>query len=908
MSTPYWMRDVSRTVAIAAFAILWSFEPALAQQRSLSGRVVSAATGRGVVDVQVVAHDSAGRTGARAQSGEDGGFVLRGLAAGVYDVTANRLGYLAASRDAVLRVGDGASSELVITLTPVPTQLSTVVVSATRTRDTLMSVPADVQEVTAAQIASRPTLTPTEQLRWLPGVDYAGNGLMQANVVGRGFNNIFSSSMLTLTDYRYAFLPSLHLNSPWVMPTPGEDVDRVEVLLGPAAALYGPNSANGVIHVITKSPWELQGTTFSMSAGGHAANASGPGEGIWRAALRHGGVIGSRFGYKVTGQYFSGQDWRESDSAEVRARRAAIAGGARPDTLRIGQRDFASRRWSLELRADYRPNDSGVLTLEGGRTHTGSLIELTPLGASQVHDWQYDFYQARYQDGRFFAQAFLNSSNAGGTYFLRTGEPVVDDSRMYAIQVQHGIALDAREILSYGVDFQHTEPRTGGTVNGRNEKDDGLTELGGYLHSETHLTPAWDLFAAARVDKSDRSGHASFSPRLALVFHPTRQQSLRLTWNRAFNSPSTTNLFLDVLAGHLGPLPFDVRAVGMPADGLPFRRDANGGVDGLYMRSPFAPDPRAALPADATMMWSAIVQLMKARGVDLGAIPAPGTADVGTVLRTLDPMSGAFTDVAATDVRSLSPLKENGTNTIEFGYKGFLGDRLQVTADVYWERKVNFVSALTIETPNVFYDPEQLGAYLEKFMPQAQAQALATAIGGIPGSAQATGIPVGTVSPEGKIAGSPDVLLTYRNFGKLDRWGSDVGIEARLLDPLSLLATYSWTSKNLFPRSETGGLADINLNAPENKGSVGLRYGDESTPLTAEARVRFVDGFPMQSGDYVGRVSSYTVGDASIAYRLRSRNVILSLSAQNIFNNLHREFVGAPRLGRLVYVQTQYTF
>lgn len=908
MSTRFWIRVLPRTVAIAGLAVLWSFEPVPAQQESLGGRVLSAATGIGVADVQVVARDSAGRTRARAQSGEDGRFVLRGLAAGDYDVTANRLGYLAATRDATVRAGDGASDELVITLAPVPTQLETIVVSATRSRDTLMSVPADVQEVTASQIASRPTLTPTEQLRWLPGVDYAGNGLMQANVVGRGFNNVFTASMLTLTDYRYAFLPSLHLNSPWVMPTPGEDVDRVEVLLGPAAALYGPNSANGVIHIITKSPWQLQGTTLSLSAGDHAGNTSGPGEGIWRAALRHAGVIGSRFGYKVTAQYFSGQDWREYDSVEVGARLAAIADGARADTLHIGQRDFASRRWAFQLRADYRPNDSGVLTLEGGRTQAGSLIELTPLGASQVHDWQSDFYQARYQDGRFFAQAFLNSSNAGGTYFLRTGEPVVDDSRMYAVQVQHGVALGAREVLSYGMDFQHTEPRTGGTVDGRNEDDDGLTELGGYLHSETRLAPTWDLFAAARVDKSYRSGHTSFSPRLALVFHPTRQQSLRLTWNRAFNSPSTTNLFLDILAGHLGPLPFDIRAVGMPADGMPFRRDANGGVGGLYMRSPFASDPHAALPADATVMWGAIVQLMKAQGVDLSAIPAPGASDVGTVLRTLDPSNGTFTDVSATDVRSLSPLKENGTNTIELGYKGFLGDRVQVTADVYWERKENFVSALTIETPNVFYDPAQLGAYLAKFMPQAQAQALATAIGGVSGSKQATGIPVGTVSPEGAIAGSPDVLLTFRNFGKLDRWGSDIGVEARLLDPLSLLATYSWTNKNLFPRSETGGLADINLNAPENKGSVGLRYGDESTPLSAEARVRFVEGFPMQSGDYVGHVSSYTVADASLAYRLRSRNVTFSLSAQNLFDNLHREFVGAPRLGRLVYVQTQYTF
>ncbi|HEX5436111.1 MAG TPA: TonB-dependent receptor [Gemmatimonadaceae bacterium] len=908
MSAHRWTRDAARIVAIAGLAMLWGVEAVQAQQDSVGGRVISAATHTGLVDVQVVARDSTGRVLARAQSGGDGSFVLRGLLPGARRISANRVGYVSASRDIEPRADYGASNDVVITMTPLPTQLDAVVVSATRTQDAEIAVPADVQEVTAAQMAARPTVTPTEQLRWVPGVDYAGNGLMQANVTARGFNNIFSSSMLTLTDYRYAFLPSLHLNSPWVMSAPGEDVERLEVLLGPAAALYGPNTANGVIHTITKSPWDLQGTTLSISAGGHAGNVTGPGEGLWRAAVRHAGVIGSRFGYKITGQYFSGQGWQERDSAEVQARRAAIAGGARPDTLRIGQRDFASRRWAVALRADYRPTDSGVLTLEGGRTRAGSLIELTPLGASQVQGWDYDYYQARYRDGRFFAQAFLNSSDAGGTFLLRTGAPIVDKSLMYAVQVQHGLGIGHREVLTYGVDWQRTDPRTGGTVNGRNENDDDLMELGGYVHSETRLAPDWELFSAARVDKSNRLGHATFSPRLALVFHPSRTQSLRLTWNRAFNSPSTTNLFLDILAGRLGPLPFDIRAVGMPVDGLPFRRDAAGGVGGLYMRSPFAPDSRAALPADATAMWGAVVQLMKAQGVDLSAIPAPGPADVRTILRTLDPASGTFANVAAADVRDLAPLKENGTNTIELGYKGFLGDRVQITADVYRERKENFVSALTIETPNVFLDPTQLGAYLGKFMPAAQAQTLAAAIGGIPGSSKATGIPVGTVSPEGTIAGSSDVLLTFRNFGRLTRWGSDVGIDAKLFDPVSLLATYSWTNKNLFPMSEVGGFADIALNAPANTGSVGLRYGNESTDFTAEAVVRLVGGFPMQSGDYVGNVSSYAVTDASIAYRVRPQNMTFSLSAQNVFNNLHREFVGAPTLGRLLYLQARYTF
>lgn len=74
-----------------------------------------------------------------------------------------------------------------------------------------------------------------------------------------------------------------------------------------------------------------------------------------------------------------------------------------------------------------------------------------------------------------------------------------------------------------------------------------------------------------------------------------------------------------------------------------------------------------------------------------------------------------------------------------------------------------------------------------------------------------------------------------------------------------------------------------------------------------QSRCRLVEQ-PSAVGRHVGRVSSYTVSDASIAYRVRERNMIFSLSAQNVFDNLHREFIGAPQLGRLVYLQTQYTF
>jgi len=907
---------VTRVLAGALIALVGAVPSLRAQSLVIRGRITNSVTRAPLADVRVTARTDSGRDVASARTGADGRFTLRGLTRQRYTVIATRAGFAALRRSGV-RSDTAGAAELALELVPLPMQLGTIVVSATRERDSLMDVPADVQRVTSTTIEEFPTLTPSAQLRWTPGVDYAASGLMQANTVARGFNNVFANAMLVLTDSRFAFLPSLHFESPWVVPTPTEDVQRVEVVLGPASAIYGPNASQGVMQVITKSPFDWPGTTLSVSGGSHSGNDLGGAQGLWRAAIRHAGVIGNRFGYKLTAQYMAGQDWSATDPTEMANRAAAIMAGADPDTLRIGSRDQAERRWTAEARADYRITATGDLTVAAGRTDVGSLIELTPLGAGQVKGWRSDYYQGRYRDGRFFAQAFLNTSNAGNTFLLRTGNPIIDNSRMVAAQVQHGLEWGSREILTYGVDAQRTEPRTGGTIDGRNENDDTMDEIGAFLLSNTRLSQAFDFRLAGRVDRNSRIPGATFSPRAALTWHPSADQSWRLTWNHSFDSPSTTNLFLDLVEGRLSPLPFDIRALGVPGAGLPFRRDAGGGVGGLYMRSPFfATNPKQALPADATLMWPAVVQIMEQTGVDLSGIPAPTASQVGTVLRVLDPSSGAFDTVLPQDVHDLAALKNEGTNTIELGYKGALGNRVQLTTDFYWERRTNFVSPLTIETPNVFFDAATLAAYLEPYMPGSTeqeragaAQAIATAIGGVSDAAgAATGIPVGTVSPEGTLAGSPDVLLTYRNFGKLDRWGADVGMQAVLSDRFTLNGTYSWTNKDLFPRSEVGGLADIALNAPRNKASLGLRYGSESNGLTAELRGRYVAGFPMQSGSYAGPVDAYTVADLGLAYRFQPERLIVSLSAQNVLDHLHREFLGAPLMGRLVLLQTQVTF
>lgn len=779
-------------------------------------------------------------------------------------------------------------------------ELDPVVVSASKRTEKALSAPARVEVVGTREVEERPAVTVVDHVKSLPGVDVASTGLVSSNVVTRGFNNVFSGALLMITDNRISAVPSLRVNAPYMIPATNEDIERMEVLLGPAAALYGPNSANGVLHVITRSPFDSPGTTVSLTGGERS---------FFQGSLRHAGVLGDRVGFKVSGQYFTGDDWEYVDPVEAATRTVVLQ---RDPSTRIGLRDYGVEGWKGDARVDYRPTDRTEAIFSVGTSHSGSGIELTGLGAAQVRDWRYSYYQARVRHGNLFAQVFANTSDAGETYLLRTGQSIVDDSRMIVGQLQHVTELGGdRQRFTYGMDYQRTEPRTGGTILGRNEGVK-VTEVGGYLQSETRLSRHFDFVAAGRLDHHDYVDELVFSPRAALVVKPRETQTVRFTYNRAFETPTSNNLFLDLEAGNIIPNVLSVRTVGVPTDGLHFRRDCAGGVGNLCMRSGFA-SQAGYMPANAALLWPVVVQLMKARGVDLSKLPAPGPGDVATVLRVLNPTGGTFHDVDPSGVTDIEAIRPTITNTFEVGYKGLLSDRLLVSADVYHTRKNDFVGPLIVETPNVFFDPASLAAYLSRYMHPAQAQALAAGIGGISGgdgsATKPKGIPLGTVTPDHELTGTPDIFLTYRNFGEVELWGADFAAQYLLGDRFSVSGSYSFASENYFTKEEVGGLSDVALNAPQHKGSVGGLFRDDQKGVSAELRARYNSGFPMNSGVYIGDVDPYTLLDASVGYRLPfAKGALFSISAQNLLNAKHSQFVGAPVLGRMVLTRIQYSF
>ncbi len=880
---------VAAGIALASLPL----SPAAAQQASLSGTVTDSASGAPVDGVRVDLLINSDLI-SRVYTDQAGAFRFGALTPGRYVAVFTRIGHRGRIEDFELAAGQ--SHTLTVVLAPLAFTVNPIIVTASRTEQKALDAPASVSVIETRAIEEHNALTAVDHVAAVAAVDFAQTGVTQHEIVVRGFNNVASGALLALSDYRYISVPSLRINVFNFIPVTNDDLERIEVVRGPGSALYGPNSANGVMHLITRTPFEHPGGVVSL-AGGSAPLAQG--------AVRYATTIGEHIGLKLSAQYLRGEDWQYVDSTEQGNRARAIAQGADPDTLLIGARDSVVERLSGELRLDWRLTDRTEWVTAFGLNDALRNVDLTPLGAAQVQDWRYFYAQTRLRHGRLFAQAFVNWSDAADTYLLRNGNTVQDNSYMVVGQVQHGSTVGDATSLIYGLDFQSTVPRTDSTITGRNEEDDLINEVGAYLHAEASLAPTLLLVAAARVDYHNRLDDPVFSPRAALVYQAAPAHTLRLTYNRAFSTPTTNNLFLDLFADSLRAptgvtLPYAVRLEGVPETGYTFRRDCNG----LCMRSPFTPasvgSPGDFIPVDATLLWGPLVDTLLTFGIDISAIPAPGSAQVATNLARLDISGPVPIFDPVTDVSDIPSLEPTITNTVELGYKGLVGDWLSLGLDVYYTWKNDFVSAEQVETPNAFFDQPSLASYLANFMPADSAQNLASLI---------ALVPVGTVTPQQAL--DPwDIMVTYRNFGEITLWGADVDVAAFLSRAWAARATYSWVSRNEFAVVNAVGRPDtIPLNASANKGSLALSYRNDRWGLSGEIRGRAVQGYPVMSGVYQGDVESYGVVDLALAYRLPVRtDILISLGALNLLDNRHQEFMGAPEIGRLVTLRARVAF
>lgn len=878
-------RRVLVLTALAVGAASVATSPLPAQGGAITGKVTDAATGRPIENVQVGALLTGGQQYG-AVTAADGSYRIANLPNGTYAVTARAIGY---ERKTVSNIRPGQTADFA--LTQATTTLSQTVVTASRSRpEKALDAPAQISVISSERIESTPAVTVTDHLRSTPGVDINRGGIAQANVVARGFNNAFSGSMLMLQDYRFAGVPSLRVNVPFLFTGTNEDIDRMEVLLGPASALYGPNSSNGVLHVITKSPFNSQGTTISLDGGERS---------VFRTGVRTAQKLNENVAFKLSGEYMQGRDWEYNDRSEP----TVFPSTANVPAERRGKandRDFDLQRFTGEARLDVRPttNTEAITTL--GYTKVGSGIELTGAnGSAQIKNWTYLSLQQRFRWNKLFAQVFLNSSNAGndnaqdasGTYLLRSGQPIVDKSRVAAGQLQHGFDVGKKQTFTYGVDYIWTNPQTGNTINGDNEGRDNVTEYGGYIQSTTRPSKYFEVLLAARGDGNNVIKGQFFSPRAALILKPTENQNVRFTYNRAFSTPANFSFFLDLIqTPNVGGSGFDIRARGNPPkEGFQFKRDCTGSALGsMCMKSAYTNggnftgvSAAAAFPGAIAALSSRLVPAIagglqqqgftaaQAQAVATGMVQflgtrTPSSADLATRVSYL---TAPTTPVTAAQIGDISPLAASFNNTYEIGWKGIVANKLRFDISAWGQERGDVGTSAALATPNVFFgNPQQLGGYLGQqigaFLAsqplglngqqiQALAGGLATAL-----TPNVAALPVGVVTFANQPTAANAVYATYlTSAGKIWIRGVDMAVDVSATDRITLDAAFSYQSQNVFNGINGGNNLPLMSNSPLSRGSLGMRYKNDDNGLGFDVRGRFNQAYPVNSGVYATGLS-----------------------------------------------------
>ena len=557
-------------------------------------------------------------TDAGASSNVDGSFTISGLSDGTYTVTASFIGYEDAS--AVVTISGGQAASANLTLDKSNLLLDQVVVSASFKKELVVDSPASVEVFSGEELAARGGATVVDVLANKAGVETQKMGVESSNMTVRGFNGVFSGAIHAVVDNRWTRPPVVNAQLLQFFAPDDSEVDRLELVKGPATPMYGPDTQQGVIALYTKSPFS-QGNRVSITTGDRD---------YMKLYARTAFQIGPRAATRLSVKHTSFTDW-ESDMP-LTAAEAAEAGHTyfEPSTIRRGlqttvypfvdynttyndpaegvaniARDgFKPEATSVDMNTEVRLDLKSTLKINA-KVLNISAIEMSGVGRQFADDATLSQFQVSYarQDflgGDLFVNFFTNSNDQKTTYNVSTGLVISDQSSNMAFQVQHNIPLKRGQSVVWGIDVLDRTPDTSGTINGQHEDIDDFQNIGAYYSYEKKWGDRLKFVGTGRLDNSnftrDIGEGTLFAPKMALVWSPEDVRgNFRLTYGQNIDLPGnfTKNLDIgvssDFIYGGLGidfrdpafgGLPFNpdfqVKAMGSSTVGYTYDRDANG--------------------------------------------------------------------------------------------------------------------------------------------------------------------------------------------------------------------------------------------------------------------------------------------------------------------------------------------
>lgn len=526
-------------VALGLLLLLTGAGIASAQDGLLEGRLTREdGTPLGGVSVRIDQLDQVTVTD------EGGNFAFSGVPAGTYDLTFSLLDYTATETGVQVAAGGRQTVEKELDW-DVSFAETITVTSVSRRAERVVEAPAAVTVVTEQEIEREASSGQVPKLlEFTPGVDFTQSGLYDFNFNTRGFNSSLNRRILTLIDGRDPAVPFLGAQEWAAVSFPMDELASVELVRGPGSALYGANAFNGVLNMTTKAPRGSEGGQIRLTAG--ELNTR-------RGDFRYATEIGNDFYFKVVGGYAQSDDFTLSRNRATEYSTFCTTPGqtnclrreAVPLDLDEAKIGFGG------LRFDKHFAGGSVLTLEGGTASLEGPTFITGIGRVQTTDVQRPWTRLNYNAANWNFLAYYDQRNADEQRALSSGVQLFEDSSNLhgELQANTGFA-GGKGFLVGGISYHEQEVDTANPAGfqtllkteARSEHQEAV-----FGQAEYSFTDKLKAVVAARVDESTLHD-TQVSPKGSLVYSFTPNQTLRATYNQAFQVPNYSELFLRVVA------------------------------------------------------------------------------------------------------------------------------------------------------------------------------------------------------------------------------------------------------------------------------------------------------------------------------------------------------------------------
>jgi iron complex outermembrane receptor protein len=353
-------------------------------------------------------------------------------------------------------------------------------------------------------------------LRMAPGLDVSQINANNWAISARGFNRQFENKLLVLIDGRAIYTP-LDGGVNWdTQDVPLEDIDRIEVIRGPGATLWGANAVNGVINILTKKAADTQGGLVT-GGGGSDARAFG--------TVRYGGTIHGNTSYRVFTKYVNQGSLPQLDGRRGDDLWHRIHGGFRSDT-NISSND------SLTFQGDLYSDREGATIVHIFSIHppvTDVLETLTNLsGGNILGRWNHTFSRRSDTTLQFYFDKYT-----------RGGPEAGENRDTIDFDFNHHLSWGSRQDLVWGAGYRRSWDRTLGTIDEAFVPSDKTLQFFNFFAQDTiNLNPERVyLTFGTKVEHNDYDGFG-IQPSARLAWTLSKWLTLWSAVSRAQRSPA----------------------------------------------------------------------------------------------------------------------------------------------------------------------------------------------------------------------------------------------------------------------------------------------------------------------------------------------------------------------------------